>query len=48
MIASDYEINSQFALMVFCITFSLSVISLELIIFDIMEIGSNESRKILW
>ena len=48
MIASDYEVNSQFALVIFCVTFSLSVVSLEMVIFDIMGIGSNEGRRMLW
>jgi hypothetical protein len=34
--------------MTFCITFSLSVVSLELIIFDVMGIGSKEGRKMIW
>lgn len=48
LIASDYEINSHFAIFIFCSTFSLSVISLEMVIFDVFGIGSEEGRKTKW
>lgn len=48
LIASDYDINSNLAIFLFCLTFSLSVISLELIIFDVVGVGSEENRKTKW
>lgn len=48
LIGSDYDINSPLSIFLFCLTFSLSVVSLELIIFDIMDIGTEETRKMKW
>lgn len=48
LIASDYDIHSNFAIFLFCLTFGLSVLSLGLFIFEIMAVESLDTRNLYW
>ena len=43
-IVDDFDINNPFATMMFCFNFAFSVNSLLLMLFEICQFGSNDSR----
>ncbi|KAM3146449.1 hypothetical protein pb186bvf_001418 [Paramecium bursaria] len=48
LIASDYDINSKIIELLFCLSFGLCVMALELFIFEIFQIDTESFRLKLW